>query len=285
MATIAVLGLGLLGSGFALNLLNKGHTVRVWNRTPARCAPLVEHGAFGAQDAAEAVRGAERVHLILTADDAVDAVIAALRPGLGAGVPVFDHSTNRPDRVAERFTRLREQGVNYTHCPVFMSPADARAATGLLLFAGPAPEFEAARPALAEMTGRLWHVGERPDLAAVHKLHGNAVLITLAGLMGDLFAMGQEQGLNPEQVLALFEVFKPAGALPFVGARVARRGEGPPSFELSMARKDVRLMLECAGGPEGLVVLPAVAQAMDAALAQGHGDRDFGIYAWPRSRG
>lgn len=284
MATIAVLGLGLLGSGFVQNLLGKGHTVRVWNRTAARMAPLVALGGVAAQDPADAVRGAERVHLILSEDDAVDAVLAALRPGLGAGVPVFDHSTNRPDRVAARYAALRAEGVRYVHAPVFMSPADARGATGLMLFAGPAAEFEAAQPALAAMTGRLWHVGERPDLAAAHKLFGNAVLISLAGLVGDLFSMGQQLELGPEQVLALFEVFKPAGALPFIGARVARRGEGPPSFELSMARKDVRLMLETAGGPAGLVVLPGVAAAMDQALAEGHGARDFGIYAWPRGR-
>ena len=51
-----------------------------------------------------------------------------------------------------------------------------------------------------------------------------------------------------------------------------------------MARKDVRLMMESAGGADGLVVLPAVAGAMDRALAEGHAARDFSIYAWPRGR-
>jgi 3-hydroxyisobutyrate dehydrogenase len=46
-----------------------------------------------------------------------------------------------------------------------------------------------------------------------------------------------------------------------------------------MARKDVRLMLETAGGPGRLVVLPAVAAAMDQALAKGHGKDDYAIFA------
>ena len=63
MATIAVYGAGLLGSGFVENLLAKGERVVVWNRTPAKLAALVAKGAVAAADPAEAARGAERVHL------------------------------------------------------------------------------------------------------------------------------------------------------------------------------------------------------------------------------
>lgn len=282
MATIAVYGAGLLGSGFVENLLAKGERVVVWNRTPAKLAALVAKGAVAAADPAEAARGADRVHLVLTADDAVDATIAALRPGLGEGVPVLDHSTNLPARVAERARRLRAEGVRYLHAPVFMSPQNAREASGILLVAGPTAEVEALTPALATMTGRVWHVGERADLAAVHKLAGNGVLIALAGTMGDLFAIGAAQGLGPAEVLSLFDVFKPGNALPFIGQRVASAGDKPASFELTMARKDIALMIETAGGPDRLAVLPGVAASMDRALAAGLGDQDFAIFARPR---
>ncbi len=284
MANVSVLGTGLLGAGMVENLLKKGETVRVWNRSQAKLAPLVEKGAIAAESPSEAVSGADRVHLVLSEDAAVDSVLEAARPGLGAAVPVFDHSTNRPDRVAERVARLRAEGVHYLSAPVFMGPGDGRNATGLMLIAGPTDEVEAARPALEQMTGRLWHVGERADLASAYKLFGNGVLISMSGLMGDLLSIGAAQGLGPEQVGALFEVFKPGNALPAFLARVARKGELPASFELSMARKDVRLMLESAGGPDGLVVLPAVAAAMDRALSEGHADKDFSVYAWPRGR-
>ena len=65
MATIAVLGTGLLGAAFVENLLEKGHTVRVWNRTREKLQPLVEKGAVAADDPADCARGAERVHLVL----------------------------------------------------------------------------------------------------------------------------------------------------------------------------------------------------------------------------
>ena len=78
MDTVAVLGMGLLGRGFAENLLEKGHAVRVWNRTASRCAPVVEAGATLAESPAAAVEGADRVHLVLKADAAVAAVLTEL---------------------------------------------------------------------------------------------------------------------------------------------------------------------------------------------------------------
>lgn len=282
--TIALIGTGLLGSGMAENLLAKGHSVRVWNRTADKTAPLAALGAEVAASVADCVRGAERVHLVLTADEAVDAVLAAAEGAIGAGVPVFDHSTNLPARVAERTPALRAAGVRYLHAPVFMAPQNARDATGLMLLAADADEAAMAEPLLAEMTGKVWVVGERADLAAVYKLLGNALLVSISGAFGDLFALGGEQGLSPEDVLRMFEVWRPGSMLPLFGKRVAARGTNPVSWDLHTARKDVRLMIESAAGADGLVVLPAVAAAMDAAIAEGEGERDYATYAWPRGR-
>jgi 3-hydroxyisobutyrate dehydrogenase len=277
MNTIALLGTGLLGSGMVENLLAKGHPVRIWNRTRDKLGPLVKKGASAAEDPADAVRGATRVHLVLAEDTAVDQVVAALRPGLGADVPVLDHSTNLPAKVAARFTALRKAGVRYVPAPVFMSPQNAREASGLMLLAGPQADADALQPGLQAMTGKVWHTGERPDLAAVYKLAGNSLFFVLAGAMSDVFAMGQGNGVAPEQMLKLFEVFKPGSALPFIGQRVLAAGDGPPSFELSMARKDTRLMLETAGKGR-VLLLPAIAAAMDQAIGRGLGGADFGAF-------
>lgn len=284
MATLAVLGTGLLGSGFVENLLAKGHTVRVWNRSAAKLQPLVQKGAIAAKDPADAVKGAERVHLILAEDNAVDAVIQALRPDLGKDVPILDHSTNLPVRVAQRFETLRAEGIRYLHAPVFMAPMHAREASGLMLLAGPKQEADALQEALAQMTGKVWHVGERPDQAAVLKLAGNGLLVGITGVMGDLLAMGQGSNVSSDDILGLFNVFKAGGALGFFGQRVIKAGSEPPSFELDMARKDVRLMLETAGDGSKLVVLPACAAAMDQAIAKGHGQDDFAIFARANAR-
>jgi 3-hydroxyisobutyrate dehydrogenase-like beta-hydroxyacid dehydrogenase len=277
MTTIALLGTGLLGAGMVENLLAKGHAVRIWNRTRDKLAPLVQKGAVAAADPADCVRGAARVHLVLAEDTAVDAVIAQLRPGLAANVPVLDHSTNLPAKVKARFAALRQAGVRYVPAPVFMSPANAREASGLMLLAGPAADRDALQADLQAMTGKLLWVGERVDLAAVHKLAGNSLFFALAAAMADVLAIGAGNDVPPEQMLALFETFKPGSALPYIGQRVVKAGSGPASFELAMARKDARLMQEAAGA-QALLLLPHIAAAMDAALQKGHGAADYSIF-------
>ncbi|MFN6147386.1 MAG: NAD(P)-dependent oxidoreductase [Planctomycetota bacterium] len=277
MTTIALLGTGLLGSAMVENLLQKGAAVRVWNRTRDKLAPLAAKGAVAAADPADCVRGADRVHLVLTDDAVVDAVLAPALPALGRGVPIYDHSTNQPAKVAARFAALRAQGVRYVSAPVFMSPGNAREASGLVVYTAPAAEQAAVEADLAPMTGKVWCAGERADLAAVHKLAGNSVFFALAAAMADVLAIGAGCGVPAEQMLAFYDVFKPGVALPFLGQRVARGGAGRASFELQMARKDVRLCLESAGA-EPTLVLPAVAAAMDRALAQGKAQSDYAVF-------
>ena len=280
MDTIAVLGMGLLGRGFALNLLDKGHSVRVWNRTASRAAPIGEAGATVASSPAEAVDGATRIHLVLKADSAVDAVIDALRPSLSQDAYVVDHSTNLPTQVAERFARLRKDGVQYVHAPVFMGPQNSREATGLMLLSGPSQDEAALRASLETMTGRLLYLGDAPDKAAKIKITGNGLLVMLTAAMGDLFSMGAACGVDHEEILSLFDQFSPTAA--GMGRRaVGGSRRDPPGFTMKMARKDVGLMLETAGDPNKLTVLPAVAAAMDRAIADGRGEEDFAGLADP----
>ena len=170
MSRIAVLGMGLLGSGMAEGLLSRGgHQVVVWNRTASRTDPLVALGATAAESPAEAVRGAERVHLVLLDDDSVDDAIADFQAALHPDTIIIDHTTNLPARTAARAAALDTAGIQYLHAPVMMGPGAARSAKGMMLVAGPAARVALVHTALAEMTGELWHVGERADLAAVYK--------------------------------------------------------------------------------------------------------------------
>ena len=73
MSKIAFLGLGMMGSRMAARLLEAGHELAVWNRTPARAAPLVELGATAASSPAQAAADAEFVITMLAAPDALEA--------------------------------------------------------------------------------------------------------------------------------------------------------------------------------------------------------------------
>ncbi len=276
-AHIAFLGTGRLGAGFVEAALGRGDRVTVWNRTPEKAQALAAFGATVAATPAEAVRGASRVHLVLKDDAAVESVIAECRDALGKDAIVVDHTTTQPALTAARAIRLNAEGVKYLHCPVFVGPAAARQARGNILVAGPQALFDAVKPALERQAARVVYYGERPDLAAVIKLIGNAYLIGTGAVMADFMTIARSANVSAEQAMSLFDFFDPANIVQTRGVSMAK-GDFTPSFELTMARKDVKLMIETAGA-RPLAALPGVAARMDALIAGGHGGEDFGVIA------
>lgn len=277
MTRIAFLGTGLLGSAFVEAAAKRGDAITVWNRTAAKARALEPLGVAVAAEPADAVRGAERVHLVLRDDAAVNHVIAAFRESLARSAVIVDHSTTRPDLTAERARRLAADGVRYLHCPVFIGPAAAREGKGTILASGPGETFAAVKGALERMAARVEYLGEREDLAAVYKLCGNAFIIGINALVADVLAVGAGAGLEPHAALRLLGFFDASQVIANRGTLMAN-AQFAPSFELAMARKDVQLMLETAG-PKPLAALPGIASRMDALIRDGHSAADLAVLA------
>ena len=276
MTQIAFLGTGLLGTGFIEAAAKRGgDQITVWNRTIEKARSLEQFGVRVAAAPADAVRGATRVHLVLKDDAVVEEVIAALRPGLDGRAVIVDHTTTQPALTAARSSRLNAEGIRYIHCPVFIGPAAARQGAGTILASGPRDIFDEVQPALARMAERVEYLGERPDLAAVNKLCGNAFIIGIASLVADVLAVAREAQVPPADALKVVEFFNVAGIVSGRGKSMLTENFAP-SFELEMARKDVRLMIETAGS-RPLATLPGIAARMDALIASGHGAQDLAI--------
>jgi len=277
VAKVAFLGTGLLGSAMVEGLLRRGDAVTVWNRTESKARALERLGATVAATSADAVAGAQRVQMTLPDDAVVDAMLAQIRPRLDDDAVVIDHSTTSAAGAKSRIERLQRDGVRFLHAPVFMSPQMARDSVGLILASGPNAIFDTVRGALEKMTGEVWYLGERGDLAAAYKLFGNSMLFAIAGGVADILAMAKSLGVPPVDAISVFSKFQVGGALKARGEKMAR-GDFSASFELTMARKDIRLMIDAAGD-QPLTVLPHVAKRMDDAIAQGHGSEDMGVIA------
>ena len=275
MSTIAFLGTGLLGSAFAEAASKRGDTVTAWNRSVEKAQALVPFGVTVAANPAEAVRHAQRVHIVLKDDASVDEVLAAARAGLLHDAIIIDHTTTLPTLTAARAQRLKAEGVKYLHCPVFMGPAAARNAQGTMMVAGPGEYFESVKADLQKMTHRLEYMGERTDLAAVNKLFGNAMILGVAAVMADVFTMAQASDVSSENALKLFGFFDLNAVASGRGANMAK-GDFTPSFELTMARKDIGLMLETAGD-RPMATLPGIAARMDQLIAAGYGAKDCSV--------
>ena len=272
---IAFFGTGLMGSGFVRRLIANGHEVNVWNRSPAKAQALQAEGAKAFAEASAALAGVERIHLSLSDDASVDAVLEPLADTIPAGTWIVDHTTTAVTPTAERVARWDARGRTFVHAPVFMGPANAADGTGLMLVSGAKDRHDALLPALQPMTGKVIYLGEAPERAAAFKLFGNLTLIGMLGVLGDVNRLAHSVGISTEDAFSLFQQFNPGQMLPARAARIASGKYDQPSFEVAMARKDVRLMIEQAqsGGVE-LFVMPGVMAMFDAAIARGEGALD-----------
>jgi len=277
MANVAFIGTGLLGSGMVEGMLRRGDKVSVWNRTESKARALEQFGAHVAGSPADAVAAAERVHMTLPDDDVVDSVMRGYLPRLRPDTVVIDHSTTAPRRTGRRVAQMAADGIRFLHAPVFMSPQMTRDSTGIMIVAGPQAVYAAVHDALAAMTGEVWCVGAQGDLAASYKLFGNSMLFVVAAGLTDVFAMAKSLGMSPADALQVFAKFQVGGVIKQRGDKMAR-GDFGATFELAMARKDMRLMLEAAGD-QPMTLLPAIARQMDKAIADGHGKEDLGAIA------
>lgn len=275
---ITLLGTGLLGSGFARALVRKGETVRVWNRTTDRARPLAADGAIVVEDVAEAVRGVARVHVVLSDDAAVDAVLAAAAPGLAEGALVFDHSTTSPGGAIARTESWRARGITYLHAPVFMGPQNALEGTGLMLLSGDRELVARVSPLLAPMTGKIVDLGPRVDQAAAFKLLGNLLLMAFSAGFHDIIALAKSMGISPAEAGGLFEHFNPGPSVPARFKRMTDATYDQPSWDLAMARKDARLMqAEADRAGLALMMLPSLVAKMDEMIGRGFGEADWTV--------
>ena len=275
---IAWLGTGLLGANFVRKMLERGEEVHVWNRSPEKARALEADGAKAFDTAADAVRGASEIHLTLSDDASVDSVLEPLADLVLPTAIIFDHTTTAPTPTGERIDRWKQRGRTFVHAPVFMGPPAARSATGFMLLSGDPQLRERVKPLLAPMTGKILELGDDPTRAAAFKLFGNMMLLIISGGLADVYKFARSLGVDPKDAYALFTEFNPGMAVQGRGKAMAEGAFQPPSFELTMARKDLRLMVEeAARHGTTLDVLPSVGVLQERYIAAGFGADDSSV--------
>ena len=275
---IAFIGMGLLGSNFTKALLKKGEQVQVWNRTASKAKALEAFGATAFDSVADAVRGADRVHITLKDDDAVNEILAMAEAGLKPGCMIIDHTTTSAHGAAERTEAWKTKGFTYLHAPVFMGPQNALESTGTMLVSGDQSVIATIEPELAKMTGKVVNFGTKNNTAAGMKLIGNLFLIAMTAGVVDSLALAKSLGINAAEVATLFNSWNPAGMLPARLNKITSNTFDQPTWELAMARKDARLMIEEAtAGNVVLSVIPAIAEVMDSWIERGYAHSDWTV--------
>ncbi|MCW2660535.1 MAG: 6-phosphogluconate dehydrogenase [Mycobacterium sp.] len=280
---IGFIGLGNMGRGMAANLMNAGHRLIVYNRSPGKAEALVQRGATAASSVAEASR-AEVVFTMLSDDQAVEAVtfgpdgvVASLAPG-ATHVSSSTISVALSERLAAAHA---EAGQRYAAAPVFGRPEAASAAKLFVIAAG-APEVLEPLSSLFDAIGqRTFVVSERPHTANLVKLSGNFLLASAIESIGEAVALVAKAGVDRQQyVEILTSTLFAAPAYQTYGGLIARREFEPAGFAARLGLKDVRLVL--AAGEQLEVPLPVASLLRDRFLtlvATGGGDLDWSALA------
>ncbi len=275
---IAYIGTGLLGANFVRAMLRDGKQVQVWNRTAAKAQALEQYGAKAFDNVADAVKGADTIHLTLKDDASVDEVLAAAEPGMKPGAIIIDHTTTSAEGARARTESWKAKGFQYQHAPVFMGPPNALDGTGFMLISGEQELVNRLTPGLQKMTGTLINFGEEVGKAAGMKLIGNCFLVGFSAGLADTLTLAASLNIPAGDVASLFSSWNPAGMLEPRMKRMTGGDYSKPSWELSMARKDTGLFIKAAeGAGRKLAVMPAIAQEMDKWIDQGHGNDDWTV--------
>ena len=258
--SIGFIGLGIMGSGMAANLLRAGFNVTVWNRTPARITPLAGAGAAVADNPAAV---AESSTIIVTCvSDTPDVEEVILGPqgiinGVRSGSLVIDCSTISPNATKAIAAQLEARGAWMLDAPVSGGSEGAAKGTLSIMVGGDAAQVARAMPVLEAMGKTITHVGGQ-GAGQLAKLVNQVLVVVTMQAVGEALLLAQAGGLDLERTLAAVGGGA-AGSwmLNNRGPQVIRR-DWRPGFTIDLQQKDLRLVLETADALG--IPLPSTAQ-------------------------
>ena len=277
MATIAVIGLGVMGGPMAANLVKAGYDVVGYNRSPEKVNVLVNEGGRGAASVSEAVKGAQAVLTVLPDSPDVAEVVAGDDGVLAHAAPGtlwIDSSTIEPKVAVYLAQAAAEHGLRAVDAPVSGGEAGAREGSLSIMVGGDTMDVMAAQPVLEAVGSTIVHVGPSGSGQTV-KAANQLIVAGTIELVAEALVFLEAYGVDTQAAVKVL-----AGGL--AGNRILDRKAGSmiarefaPGFRVDLHHKDMGIVTSAAR--EAGVAIPlgaAVTQLMGALRARGHGSLD-----------
>jgi 3-hydroxyisobutyrate dehydrogenase len=288
---VGVAGIGRMGAGIAAHLIEVGHNVAVWNRTPDKTKPLADAGAKVAKTPAELAAQSEAIVTILTNSEALAAVYEHPNGLLATDVKgklFVEMSTVQPHEEVALAEKVRAKGGIFVECPVGGTVGPAREGKLLGVAGATAEDFARAKPLLAQMCRRVEHVGP-VGAGASMKLALNLPLLVAYQALGESYMLCRHLGLDPKWLMELLSETSGAPNVlktrwPKIAAALSGGDLGPIASDVDTICKDLAAML--AEGKARGATLPLVEKTFavyDEAVRAGWGKRDAAALPayWP----
>jgi len=272
---VAFLGLGRMGTAMARHVIDAGHELHVWNRTPGKAGDLVAAGAVEAKTVADAVTDADAVVLMLFGPESVRDVLPDVLAGAPSGVLVVDSTTIGPDAAHEFAATCEANGARYVDAPVAGSIAPATAGTLGVLAGAREKDWPDAEPLL-----KLWGDPERVrrvgpvGAGSALKLVVNQGIGVLAAGLGEALELGTELGLDRRLVLDVLGQGAYGWTLNQKRAMLDAGDFSGTQFSVDLLAKDLDLAVR-ASGDARLAVTAASLEAARSTISSGHSGEDY----------
>jgi 3-hydroxyisobutyrate dehydrogenase-like beta-hydroxyacid dehydrogenase len=274
----AWIGLGTMGAAMATHLLDAGHQLAVWNRSPGRMTDLVAAGARAATSPADAAHGADIVFVCVADSPDVEQVVLGpdgALDGMHRGSVLVDHSTISPATARHLATTLAERGVGAVDAPVSGGSEGARNGT-LSAFVGGTPgAVAAARPAIECYCRSITHLGPAGAGQAAKAVNQVLVAGTYAAL-AEALVLGEREGLPMDDLVTALSA---GAAQSWVLANRAQNvitDHYPLGFRVALHLKDLRIALDEADRLGIPLAMTELIAAQEAILCDaGFGDEDL----------
>jgi 3-hydroxyisobutyrate dehydrogenase-like beta-hydroxyacid dehydrogenase len=275
---VGFIGLGIMGSPMALNLIKAGFQVAAYNRSAGKAAPIEKAGGRIAATPAEAANGADFVMSIVSDSSASemvmtgkDGVLEAVKPG----AIIIDSATISP--VVSRRLACHAAGkqASFLDAPVTGSKQGAEKGELTFMIGGERDALERAMPVLSVLGKKHIYCG--PNGAGLSaKLAQNTIQATMVEVFCEGFVLAAKAGVRPETMFEIIQSSLARAALTDFKAPFIFKGDFTPYFPLKWMHKDLALAMDAAyaqGVP--MPTAAAVKEVYAAARAQGKGDLDY----------
>ena len=280
MATVGVVGLGLLGGAVASRLLAAGQAVVGFDVARERVAALEARGGKGAESAVAVTRAADAVLVLLPSLASVEEVMlgaAGLITAARPDQPIVQMSTISPALTERLAGALAARGLAFLDCPVSGTSSMVERGDGILFVGGERALYDRWRPVLEALLPRAVYIG-RAGQAMVLKLIANLLVALNSAAAAEALNMARRAGLDLELALDVLAKSAASSRMLEVRGPMMVRDAFPAQMKLDLFMKDLHLIQDAAGAVGAPVPLTDVAERLyAAAMAAGHHHEDLSV--------
>lgn len=243
LPALAFAGIGLMGLPMTRRLLAAGYPLTLWNRTPDKCAPLLEQGAHRVENPAELCRDASVVMLCLANTEVVREVVfgpGGIVEGARPGQLLVDFSSLEPAATREMAAELEARtGMRWVDAPVSGGTPGAESGTLAIMAGGREEDVERVRPVLAHLGQRLTRMGE-VGAGQVTKVCNQMIVACNALVIAEVVALAERSGVDASLIApALAGGFADSKPLQILAPQMAASQFEPIKWHVRTLLKDL----------------------------------------------